>query len=180
MLTPCRTTARPRSSISQRPEFRIISPEFMYSSRSRPQGESRRNGGGTTVRRRGLAIPVAMVALLLAAPAIAQFPGTTPGESVRINTPNDPGFDHCEPDDEQGPPTCTNVFDQQYERFGFAPHGSHTTGLDHNPSDSHVQGYMVQTTTVARNPLGQVPGVSADRAWKYSTGDPSVQVAILD
>ena len=37
-----------------------------------------------------------------------------------------------------------------------------------------------QNTAAGRNPLGQVPGVSADRAWKYSTGDPSVQVAILD
>jgi hypothetical protein len=118
--------------------------------------------------------------LLVAAPALATFPGTNPSESVRINTPNDPKFDRCEPDNEQGPPTCTNVFDQQYERFGFAPNGSHTTALYHNPTDPHVQRYMGQNTAAARNPLGQVPGVSADRAWKYSTGDPTVQVAILD
>ena len=31
-----------------------------------------------------------------------------------------------------------------------------------------------------RNPLGQVPGVSADRAWKRSVGRPDVQIAILD
>ena len=62
--------------------------------------------------------------LLVAAPALASFPGSNPSESVRINTPNDPGFDHCEPDDEQGPPTCSNAFGEQYERFGFAPNGS--------------------------------------------------------
>jgi hypothetical protein len=39
---------------------------------------------------------------------------------------------------------------------------------------------MAQNTAAGRNPLGQVSGVSADRAWKYSTGAASVQVAILD
>src|SRR5213078_2282305 len=72
------------------------------------------------------------------------------------------------------------VFDQQYERFGFAPNGSHATAIYHNPSDPHVQRFMAQNTGAGRNPLGQVPGVSADRAWKYSTGHPSVQIAILD
>jgi hypothetical protein len=123
---------------------------------------------------------LALSVLLIAAPALAQFPGSNPNESVRINTPNDPNFDHCEPDDEQGPPTCTNVFDQQYERFGFAPNGSQASAIYHNPNDPHVQRYMDQNTLAGRNPLGQVPGVSVDRAWKYSTGDPSVQIAILD
>jgi hypothetical protein len=118
--------------------------------------------------------------LLAAGAAIASFPGTNPNESVRINTPNDPGYDHCEPDDEQGPPTCANTFGEQYERFGFAPNGSHTSALYHNPLDTHVQRYMAQNTGAGRNPLGQVPGVSADRAWKYSTGLPSVQIAIED
>ena len=123
---------------------------------------------------------VALVLLLLAAaPALGAFPGSNPSESVRINTPNDPGFDRCEPDDEQGA-TCTNTFGQQYERFGFAPNGSQGTALYHNPTDPHVQRYSAQNTGAGRIPLGQVPGVSADRAWKYSTGAPSVQVAILD
>src|SRR6185436_15836382 len=120
-----------------------------------------------------------LVLLFVAAPAFATFPGTNPGESVRINTPNDPEFDRCEPDDEQGA-TCTNTFGQQYERFGFAPNGSQATALYHDPLDAHVQRYSAQNTLAGRNPLGQVPGVSADRAWKYSTGDPSVQIAILD
>ena len=98
---------------------------------------------------------------------------------MRINTPNDPEFDRCEPDDEQGA-TCTNTFGQQYERFGFAPNGSQATALYHNPLDPHVQRMSAQNTLAGRIPLGQVPGVSADRAWKYSTGAASVQVAILD
>ena len=98
---------------------------------------------------------------------------------MRLNTPNDPDFDRCEPDDAQGT-TCTNTFGQQYERFGFAPNGSQATALYHNPTDPHVQRHSAQNTLAGRIPLGQVPGVSADRAWKYSTGAASVQVAILD
>jgi hypothetical protein len=130
--------------------------------------------------RKALVGVLALVAFLVAAPALASFPGTNPSESVRVNTPNDPDFDHCEPDDDPGPPSCSNVFDEQYERFGFAPNGSHTSALYHNPTDPHVQRFSAQNTLAGRNPLGQVPGVSADRAWKYSTGDPSVQIAILD
>ena len=46
---------------------------------------------------------------------------------------------------------------------------------------------MAQNTAAGRNPLGQVSGVSADRAWKYfgqagstMVGDPNVEIAILD
>jgi uncharacterized repeat protein (TIGR01451 family) len=130
----------------------------------------------------------ALVVLIAAAPALAthipghvrKFPGDDPNESVRINTPNDPNFDHCERDDEDGSPTCSTAFDEQYERFGFAPNSSEGTALYHNSTDSHVQRLADQNTKAGRTPLGQVPGVSADRAWKYSTGDPDVQVAILD
>jgi subtilase family protein len=138
---------------------------------------------GTKHRRPGTKVLTTVLALglmLAAAPALAQFPGSNPNESVRTNTPNDPGFDHCEPDDEQGPPTCSNVFDEQYERYGFAPNGSQASAIYHDPGNSHVQRFMAQNTLAGRNQLGQVPGVSADRAWKYSTGSPSVQIAILD
>jgi hypothetical protein len=137
-----------------------------------------------SLRRLGLGAPIVglLVLLLLAAPALAvrTFPGTNPNESVRINTPNDPGFDSCEPDDEDGAPTCSNVFDEQYERYGFAPNGSQTTATYHNPLDPHVQRLSGQNLLAGRFAFGQVPGVSADRAWKYSTGDSNVQVAILD
>jgi hypothetical protein len=121
-----------------------------------------------------------LVALVPAVAYARTFPGTDPNESVRVNTPNDPDFDRCEPDDEDGAPTCSHAFGQQYERFGFAPNGSQATALYHNPLDPHVMRLSAQNTAAGRNPLGQVPGVSADRAWKYSTGSASVQVAILD
>jgi hypothetical protein len=117
--------------------------------------------------------------LVAAPPALGAFPGTNPAESVRVNTPNDPDFDRCEPDDEQGV-SCTNTFGQQIERFGFAPNGSQLSALYLNPTAPHTQRLAAQNTAAGRNPLGQVSGVSADRAWKYSIGTPSVQVAILD
>ena len=80
-----------------------------------------------------------------------------PSESVRLNTPNDPDFDRCEPDDEQGP-TCTNTFGQQYERFGFAPNGSQATALYHNPTDPHVQRHSAQNTLAGRDPARPDPG----------------------
>ncbi len=127
---------------------------------------------------RGIAALAAALALA-AAPAAAQatFPGSDPDESVRLNTPDDPAFDHCESDDEQGA-DCSNVFDEEYERFGFAPDASENTALYKNPLDTARQ--QAQNTKAGRNPLGQIPGVSADRAWKRSTGDPRVKIAILD
>ena len=105
-------------------------------------------------------------------------PGLGPGRvACGINTPNDPDFDHCESDDEQGA-DCSNVFDEEYERFGFAPDASENTALYKNPLDTARQ--QEQNTKAGRNPLGQIPGVSADRAWKRSTGRPDVRIAILD
>jgi len=128
---------------------------------------------------RRTALAALLLVLVAAPPALGAFPGTNPAESVRLNTPNDPEFDRCEPDDAQGV-SCTNVFDQQIERFGFAPNGSQLSALYLNPTDPHTQRLSAQNTLAGRNPLGQVSGVSADRAWKYSIGAPSVQVAILD
>ncbi|MEA2457911.1 MAG: hypothetical protein QOC95_883, partial [Thermoleophilaceae bacterium] len=112
-----------------------------------------------------------------AAAALAAFPGSDPNESVRANTPDDPEFDRCEPDNSGGP-TCASVFSEQYERFGFAPFGTQFTATYKNPQDTARQ--QAQNTVAGRNPLGQIPGVSADRAWKRSTGDPRVRIAILD
>jgi hypothetical protein len=117
------------------------------------------------------------------------FPGSDPDESVRLNTPDDPRFDRCEPDDEETPAReCTNVFDEELERFGFAPDTTQLTATYRNDGcllistcgDPHTLRLMQQNETAGRNPAGQLSGVSADRAWKYSVGDPSVQVAILD
>jgi subtilase family protein len=130
---------------------------------------------------RSTRLVVLLLVLLAAVPAAASasFPGTNPNESVRVNTPNDPGFDSCEADDEQGQ-SCSQVFDEQYERFGFAPNSSENTAVYHNPLDPHVMRMSAQNMLAGRNTLGQVPGTSTDRAWKYSTGSASVQVAILD
>ncbi len=135
------------------------------------------------MRRRALWV-AAVLAVVLSGAAFAanpQFPGTNPNESVRIHTPDDPGFDQCEPHEPgEGTQTCTGVFNQEFERFGFAPKATESTATYKNPADPHVARLMAQNTLAERNPLGQVSGVSADRAWKFSTGDPGVQVGIVD
>ena len=130
-------------------------------------------------RARRLAVAALIACLLAAAPALGAFPGANPDESVRLNTPNDPDFDSCEPDNEGGA-TCSNVFDEELERFGFAPNASQLTALYKPPFDAHVTRLQAQNTAAGRNPLGQVSGVSADRAWKRSIGRPDVEIAILD
>jgi subtilase family protein/VCBS repeat protein len=129
--------------------------------------------------RRASSLIAALIAFGAPSAALAAFPGTNPNESVRANAPNDPGYDACEPDNEGGQ-QCTNVFGEEYQRFGFAPASTQNTATYHNPSNSHTQRLMAQNALAGRNSLGQVSGVSADRAWKYSTGASSVQVAILD
>src|SRR4051812_42602720 len=131
------------------------------------------------VKRRLLTL--ALLVLLAVVPAALaanpNFPGKDPDESVRLNTPDDPDFDPCEPDNDGGS-TCSSVFSEQYERFGFAPFGTQLTATYKNPQDTARQ--QQQNLAAGRNPLGQIPGVSADRAWKRSIGDPRVHVAILD
>ena len=130
-------------------------------------------------RARRLAVAVLAACLLAAAPALGAFPGSNPDESVRLNTPNDPDFDPCEPDNDGGA-GCSNVFDQEFERFGFAPNASQLSALYKPPFDAHVTRLQAQNTAAGRNPLGQVSGVSADRAWKRSLGRADVEIAILD
>jgi hypothetical protein len=130
-------------------------------------------------RRARIAAPLVALGLLLPAAALAAFPGSDPNESVRANAPNDPDFDQCESDNEGGS-QCSNVFDQEIERFGFAPSSSQFSATYKNPGDAHVARLMQQNTLAGRNPLGQVSGVSADRAWKLSAGRSDVQVQIND
>ena len=128
------------------------------------------------------AFAAAALAVLAVSPALAAddgFPGTNPDESVRIHTPNDRDFDGCEPDDEEGQ-HCANVFEQTIARFGFAPKSSENTATYKAPFDASVTRLMQQNTLALRNPFGQVSGVSADRAWKRTPGDPSVRIAIID
>ncbi|MGI8512024.1 MAG: hypothetical protein ACR2NH_05280, partial [Solirubrobacteraceae bacterium] len=141
----------------------------------------------------GRATIVVALACVLVTPALAfgafpdpngaPVPGSGPesgplagSESVRLFPPNDPEFDRCESEDG----TCSNVFGEQYERFGFAPTATQNTAFYKPPFDAHVTALQAQNLAAGRNPIGQVPGVAADRAWKYTTGDPTVRVAILD
>src|SRR5687768_12739367 len=109
----------------------------------------RARGTGRTLARADLrvALSIACSCLVLPAVSIADFgdfggpPGTAPGpnESVRLKTPNDPGFDRCEPDDEDNTsPECSNVFSEQFERFGFAPASTQTSALYQTPTDPHT------------------------------------------
>ena len=91
----------------------------------------------------------AVLALAVPSAALAAFPGSDPDESVRVNTPDDPDFDHCESDDEQGA-DCSNVFDEEYERFGFAPDASEHTALYKNPLDTARR--QEQNVKAGRNP----------------------------
>jgi hypothetical protein len=137
---------------------------------------------------RSTRLVVCFFVLIGVAPAVAyaSFPGSNPNESVRQNTPNDPDFDRCEPDQPPDQPAanCSSAFSEQYERFGFAPNSTQNTATYHNLTDPRMQRYINpvngQNALAGRTPIGQIPGVSADRAWKRSTGTPSVQVAILD
>ena len=112
--------------------------------------------------RRSPAVLVLVLALLTALPALAQggrFPSDDP--DPRVGTPNDPGFDCSEPDDEDDVDACPSIYDEQYNLFGFAPESTRLTAM-HGPGDPMVS------------------GVSADLAWKTTTGDPRVAIAILD
>ncbi|HEY7630145.1 MAG TPA: S8 family serine peptidase [Thermoleophilaceae bacterium] len=123
-----------------------------------------------------------LAALVFAVPAYAAdhgWPGSDTGESVRAHTPDDPGFDCAEPDDQDGG-TCTNVWDEQTQRFGFAPSATQNTATYGNDASPATKEIEAQNAAAGRNAKGQASGVSADRAWKFTAGDPRVKVAILD
>ena len=141
---------------------------------------------------RGASLTAAVVACLaLPAVAIAAFPSTDPGESPRANAPNDPGFDECELDDAETPALdCDSYWNEDYRLFGFSPDTANTAPV---PPELHgaaptmyvdcaqldQQGRAVNTLDGV-NQCAQIAGVRADTAWKYTTGDPEVAVAILD
>ncbi len=143
-------------------------------------------------RRRGrLLVLAAAVAACLIIPAAAgaAFPGADPTESPRANTPNDPDFDRCEPDDpDTGTSDCSSYFDEQFGSFGFSPDSAnqipavpHSVGATTYSDCSQLDaaGKAANAATGAPQ-CAQISGVRADQAWKYSTGDPSTVVAILD
>jgi hypothetical protein len=97
----------------------------------------------------------------------SRFPSDDP--NPRVGTPNDPDFDCAESDDEDlAVPRCSDVFAEQWKLFGFAPDATEETALYRDPAH------------LAAGQLSQVSGVSADLAWKTTTGRPDVSIAILD
>ncbi|MGI8804190.1 MAG: S8 family serine peptidase, partial [Thermoleophilaceae bacterium] len=147
-------------------------------------------------RRSAVATCLATVLLttLLAVPALADFgdPGTTsPSESPRENTPNDPEFDRCEADDEDAPQeTCGSYFEEQFGSFGFNPDsardllGQRTSYREFPPGSGNCPQLDEQGKEANRDAgdpeCSQLSGVRADTAWKYSTGSPETVIAILD
>src|SRR5919106_1844408 len=142
------------------------------------------------------ALAVALIAPAWALGANPSFPGSDPEESVRINTPDDPEFDRCESDNEEEPRECTTYFDEEFRAFGFSPDTANvvpdpTGTLPHaatgtryaDCSQLDAQGRAANLAAEGGNPLAeclQIAGIRADTAWKYSTGDPDVAIAILD
>ena len=130
---------------------------------------------------------VALAGLVLAAaPAFGAFPGSDPDESPRLNTPNDPDFDECEPDDEDTPAQeCTSYFNEDYRLFGFRPQSANIDPLGVVPT-SYVDCAQLDAQGRAANvdagdpECAMIGGIRADTAWKYSTGLPGVTIAIFD
>ena len=119
--------------------------------------------------KRLLVIVAALSLLAVVSPGFAghtgstRFPNSDP--NPRVGTPDDPEFDCAEPDDEDDVPVCTQVWSEQYGLFGFPPNSTEATATYHDPG---------------RAGQGQISGVSADRAWKMTTGDDEIAIAIID
>ena len=142
-------------------------------------------------------VAAVVLALLIPAASLAAFGAGTPYESPRLNTPNDPEFDACEGDNDGGP-TCATYADEEFRAFGFSPDSAnqlpaagphYATGTRYtNCAQLDPQGQQANVQAEsAGNAVGdeaakclQIGGVRADSAWKFSTGDPDVAVAILD
>jgi hypothetical protein len=142
--------------------------------------------------RRGVSLVAIAVACLALPPlATAAFPGNDPGESPRLNTPNDPKFDQCELDDEDTPQLeCDSYWNEDFRLFGFSPDSAntapvplqlHSTAATSYGDCSQLDQQGRDANVAAGDPeCAQIAGIRADTAWKYTTGDPDVAVAILD
>ncbi len=102
--------------------------------------------------------------------ASQQFGPPGPLNPHRQDTPDDPGYDLAEPDDEDGVES-TNIFDEQYDFFGFPPNSTRL-------SAQYKEGVDADGVSKAGKPM--VSGFNASGAWKLERGRPDVAVAILD
>src|SRR4051812_13692998 len=127
--------------------------------------------------RAGFGVALASLTILLCASAVAaardfENPASKdPAQQFgavanpqRADTPNDPGYDLAEPDDEDGVKS-TNLFDEQFGFFGFP--SSHT-----RLSATYKEGPHAS--------LPMISGFNASGAWKLERGRPGVSIAILD
>jgi hypothetical protein len=149
-------------------------------------------GMGTGWPRRAVVLAIAVVGLALPTLAAAAFPGADPAESPRANTPNDPGFDPCELDDAETPGLdCSSFFSEDYGLFGFSPDTAnalplippllHPLAATQYSNCSQLDAQGRAANVAAGDPqCGQISGIRADTAWKRTTGDPDVVIAILD
>ncbi len=104
-------------------------------------------------------------------PAWPGTPGTPPQDSIKSSDwvpylPWDPGFAKAEPG--FGPSgsyydPSAGVLDEQWNLLGFEPHLLEGSAALNTPEQ-----------------LYGVSGISADKAWQYTTGDPHVLIAVLD
>ena len=95
-----------------------------------------------------------------------QFPSLLNGFAnvQRQDTPNDPGYDPAELDDEDGG-TATNLYDERFDLFGFPSSQTRATTL-------YRQGPNALN--------GMVSGFNAAGAWKITRGRPDVGIAVMD
>ncbi len=101
----------------------------------------------------------------------SSFPN--PESGIRVDTPDDPGFDCNEPDDEDGAEVaCGGLFDEQIQILGFAPSGSASTAI-----------YRACPPTLVDCVPGvtpQISGIKADAAWKLTLGRPDIVINVTD
>jgi hypothetical protein len=127
-------------------------------------------------KRNGLAVLVLALVIALCATAVAaardfESPASrdpsqqfAPVNPQREDTPNDPGYDEAEPDDEDGL-ASTNLYDEQFGFFGFPSARTRASAIYHEGAN-------------AGQPM--ISGFNAAGAWKLERGRPEVAVAVLD
>jgi hypothetical protein len=86
------------------------------------------------------------------------------GNPQREDTPNDPGYDSAEPDDEDTV-ASTNLFDEEFGFFGFPAASTRLSAIYHEGPNSGK---------------AMISGFNASGAWKVERGRPDVTIAILD
>src|SRR5436190_1860176 len=120
----------------------------------------------------GSAVALSILGVAVAATRNFDSPASTSTEQQftldnvqRHDTPDDPGYDFAEPNDEDGAPTSANLFDEQFYLFGFPSARTANTAI--YKDGPHVG-------------MPMVSGFNAAGAWKLERGDPKALVAILD